>query len=120
MNLYLIVAAEDDIEIPDFRDEILYLHFKSTVLKSLENPTVIYFGYAPDNTADGMDELLYDGNQFRIIAPKKYLGIKLKSDIKKIIESFKKIVENERPFWSSVIIENGLIRTETTIEFLYR
>ena len=103
-------------------DELLFLKVKNHLLELLnDNQTSItYFGYAPDNTADNQDELLNDGVYFRIIGYEKNLGIDLESSKIEILKSFKYLVENYKPFWSTIITEEGFIKKEVTIELLYQ
>lgn len=118
MDLCLIIKA-GEIAIPDFHDEILFYHFKQAVLSILKNSEIYYFGYAPDNTADNQDDLLFDGKLFRVISPENLIDVNIESDKKDVIEAFRSLIENKNPFWSSVIIEKGFINVETTVEFKY-
>jgi hypothetical protein len=85
-----------------------------------EKTAVFYFGYAPDNTADGQDELLENGVFFRIIGCEKNLGIDLESSAKEIMKAYHYLVSNYEPRFTSIIIEEGLIKKEITIELLYQ
>lgn len=118
----LIIEAKD-IDVPfGLIDELLFLKVKSYLLELLcDNETnITYFGYAPDNTADNQDELLNDGVYFRIIGYEKNLGIDLDSSKIEILKSFKYLIENYKPFWSTIITEEGFIKKEVTIELLYQ
>lgn len=119
---YALIIDSNGFEAPDLTDENLYLFVKDYLINLLKSNDckVVHFGYAPDNTADNNDELLNDGVYFRIIAQDKYLGVDLDSDNDEVIKAFCHLVENFKPFWSTVIIEKGFIKTETTIELLYK
>jgi len=119
---YALIIDSNGFEAPDLTDENLYLFVKDYLINLLKSNDckVVHFGYAPDNTADNNDELLNNGVYFRIIAQDKYLGVDLDSDIDEVIKAFCHLVENFKPFWSTVIIEKGFIKIETTIELLYK
>lgn len=122
VDFSLTINAEN-INVPyGHSDEILYLKVKNYLLNILDNSDleIIHFGLAPDNTADNNDDLLLDGTYFRIIAYQDDLGIDLDSNKFDIINSFKKIVENHKPFWSTIFVEKGFIKEEVTIELLYQ
>jgi hypothetical protein len=120
MELCLVFTARDEI-IPNFTDDNLFDFYKSTLINEyLINPEIPFFGYAPDNTADGNDNLLIDGTLFRIIAPQSFLTVTIDSPINEVISDFRNLIINKRPFWSSVIVERGFIKKETTIEFLFK
>ena len=103
-------------------DEVLFLSVKNDLLYLLsdKNTTIHYFGYAPDNTADGQDELLTDGVFYRIIGYEKNLGVDLESSNEEILKAFENLVSNYKPFWSTIIVEEGFIKKEITIELLYQ
>nr|WP_315155754.1 hypothetical protein [uncultured Flavobacterium sp.] len=122
IDLGLIVYA-DNFDVPeDLSDETLFLTLKPCLLELLsnENCRIHYFGYAPDNTADGQDELLYNGILIRIIVNEKYVGVDLESNHQEIIKAFYQLVLNYQPRWSTIIAENGETKTETTVELLYQ
>jgi len=119
VNLCIILPAED-LEIPDYQDELLLLHFKTDLIRLMESSKITFFGYAPDNTADGNDELLTDGIFFRLIAPDVLLNLTLESSLTEVRSAFINLIKNEPLFWGTVIIERGFIKTETTIEFLFK
>jgi hypothetical protein len=103
-------------------DEVLFLTVKNELLNLLsdKNTIIHYFGYAPDNTADGQDELLTDGVFFRIIGYEKNLGVDFESSDEEILKAFENLVSNYKPFWSTIIVEEGFIKKEVTIELLYQ
>lgn len=119
MEFYIQISAPNVEFIPEFTDENLFEFFKDKLLTVIENPELIYFGIAPDNTADNNDNLLLDGVYFRIIASENLLNINLESTIDNVINGFKNILISKYPFWGTVIEEKGFIKKETTIEFLY-
>ena len=122
LELALIFRAKDLAVPVDLKDDDLFIEIRPTLISLLNDDSteVIYFGMAPDNTADGQDELLLEGTFFRIICNEKYLGIDLESDINEIKQAFKHLVEQNKPFWTTTIVEQGFVTTETTIELLYR
>lgn len=82
--------------------------------------SIHYFGYAPDNTADEQDELLTEGVFFRIIAYEKNLGVDLESSEKEVLGAFKYLIENYAPRWTTIMVEEGEMKKEITIELLYQ
>ncbi len=119
MDSCLIISAGNQI-IPDLMDELLFIHFKATLLELLNDADIVHFGMPPDNTADNNDELLMEGKFFRIISYLDTPELELDSTSIEILSFFKNLVENHSPFWGSVIIEKGFITTETTIEFIFK
>lgn len=117
-----ITIEADSIIIPNgLSEENLFLFLKKDIINCLSNNVaIIHFGYAPDNTADNQDELLYDGTQLRVICNEKYLGVDIETPIDEVVKSFKKLVENYTPYWTTIIEERGFIKKETTIDLLYR
>lgn len=122
IDLALIIRSHE-LDIPfDLKDEELFLTVKPLLVSLLKDPAteVIHFGPAPDNTADGQDDLLDEGTFFRIICSDKYLGIDILYPYEEVFAAFLNLIEHYNPFWSTVIVEKGFIKTETTIELLYR
>lgn len=117
----LIIDAKDFLP-PDLKDNELYFYVKKHLIDILKDSQteIIHFGFAPDNTADGNDDLLTDGVLYRIICQDRYLGIDFDSNKEDILKAFLYIVENFIPFWSSIIVETGFIKKEVTIELLYK
>lgn len=72
------------------QDEILFLNVRGVLMDLLSNSAteIFHLGYAPDNTADGIDELLEDGVFFRIITYDKNVGVDLESDSNSILKGF--------------------------------
>lgn len=120
-SLALTINANGCI-VPDLIDYELFVTVKKNLISLLKgsNIEIVHFGYAPDNTADGNDELLNDGTYFRIICEDRYLGIDLEATKDEVLKAFLFIVENYIPFWSTVIVETGFIKKEVTIELLYK
>lgn len=122
IDLGLLLKA-DNIEVPyGLIDETLFLTVKPYLLDLLsDNKTEIYhFGYAPDNTSDGQDELLYEGTLFRIIVNEKYVGVDMDDDSESIKKAFYNLVSSYQPHWCSIMADAGETITEITIELLYR
>ncbi|UOK43409.1 MULTISPECIES: hypothetical protein [Flavobacterium] len=118
-----IIVKADELDVPKgLSEENLFLFLKPQISNLLEkgNMNLIYIGMAPDNTADGNDELLYDGQLVRIICNEKYLGIKLNNSEDEIIGAFLDLISNYSPFWTTIIKERGFIKKEITIDLLYR
>jgi hypothetical protein len=103
-------------------DETLFLTVRKDLVELLskKETSIHYFGYAPDNTADEQDELLCEGVFFRIIGYEKNLGIDLESSENEVINGFKYLVENYKPHWTTIIVEEGKTVKEITIELLYQ
>jgi len=126
MNLefesYSLIIDANNFDVPDLMDNELFLYVKEHLIELLknENTEIIHFGYAPDNTADGNDELLTDGVFYRIICEDRYLGIDFDAPKVDVLKAFLFIVEKFKPFWSTIIIETGFIKSEKTIELLYK
>jgi hypothetical protein len=118
MNLCIIFSAGNP-PIPDYQDEVLFLHFKSHLFEMIDNTEIIYFGHAPDNTADGDDDLLTEGTFFRIISAAEVLNLNLESSSDEVLASFKNLIEIQSVNWGTVIVEKGFITTEITIEFIF-
>ena len=122
-NEFALTISAEGLTVPfPLKDDDLFNSVKVDLINRLENiNTVIhYFGFAPDNTADDQDELLNDGVFYRIIGYEKNLGIDLDSSKTEILCAYKYLVKNYKPFWSTIIVEQGNIKTETTIELLYQ
>lgn len=102
-------------------DEALFLTIRSHLIELLSSSTEIFcFGMAPDNTADGQDELLQDGVFYRIIGYEKNLGIDLENSAEEILSAFHYLVENFVPRWSTIFVEEGKAKKQITIELLYQ
>jgi hypothetical protein len=122
-NEYALTIETKLTEVPyGLSDEVLYLTIKEDLFNLLSDATteIHYFGFAPDNTADSQDELLTDGIFYRIIGYEKNLGVDLESSEHEILKAFENLVNNYQPFWSTIIVEEGFIKKEVTIELLYK
>jgi hypothetical protein len=120
---FALTIKTNDLEIPyHLMDEPLFLSVRPHLLDLLANnqTEIFYFGLAPDNTADGQDELLEDGTYYRIIGYEKNLGIDLDSSSCEILNAFHYLVSNYNPKWTTIIIEEGLTKKEFTVELLYQ
>lgn len=118
-----IILKADEVFIPKgLTDENLFLFLKPQLIGLLEKSKreIVHIGMAPDNTADNNDELLYEGQLLRIICNEKHLGIKMNDHHDYIIDAFVKLISHYSPFWTTIMIERGFIRKETTIDLLYR
>lgn len=117
----ILKAARTDLSF-ELKDEMLYLTIKSDLIELLSNDatTIHYFGLAPDNSAEGNDELITNGVFYRIIAYEKNLGIDLNSSKKDIFKAYKNIIKNYIPFWCTIFIEEGKTKKEITIELMYQ
>lgn len=120
---FALTIDAKDLAVPyGLSDEPLFLTFREHLIGLLsdQNTQITYFGFAPDNTADNQDELLNDGVFYRIIGYEKNLGIDFDSSESEILKAYKYLIENYSPFWTTIIIEEGFIKKEVTIELLYK
>lgn len=127
MELYFedfaLTIRAGNVNVPyHLKDEPLFLTVRSHLIDLLSNTEneILHFGTAPDNTADGHDELLENGVFYRIIAYEKNLGINLESSPKEILLAFHYLVSNFEPRWITIITEEGLFKKEVTIELMYQ
>lgn len=121
-DLALTVRAKN-VDVPyNLSEECLFLTVRADLAEVLcDNRTeIIHFGPAPDNTADGHEELLEDGVFYRIIAYEKNLGINLESSATSVLEAFHYLVKNFEPKWTTIFKEEGSFKKEITIELLYQ
>ena len=121
-DLALTIRATN-LHVPcNLTEECLFLTVRGDLLELLcdSRTAIIYFGPAPDNTADGNDELLENGVFYRIIGYHKNLGICLESSIEEILSAFHFLVENFEPRWTTIFKEEGPTKKEITIELLYQ
>lgn len=119
---FALTIKADDLEVPyHLMDEPLFLTVRSHLVALLadEQTEIFHFGYAPDNTADGQEELIENGVFYRIIGYEKNLGIDLESSSRDIVKAFHYLVSNYEPKWTSIFEEEGLTKKETTIELMY-
>lgn len=118
----LTVKAGEMVVPYDLADETLFLAVRAHLIEMLHDGSteIFFFGAAPDNTADGQDELLENGVYFRIIAYEKNLGIDLDSGREEILKAFGYLVENYEPRWTAIFVEEGTAKKEVTIELMYQ
>ncbi len=120
---FALTIRADGIEVPyGLLDETLFLTVKMDLVALLakDDTSIHYFGYAPDNTADGQDELLSEGVFFRIIGYEKNLGVDLESSEREVLNAFQNLVENYEPRFTTIFVEEGEMKKEITIELLYQ
>lgn len=118
----LTIKAADLVVPYHLMDEPLFLTVRSQLTDLLANKKteIFYFGLAPDNTADGHDELLENGVFYRIIGFEKNLGIALESSAEEILHAFHYLVSNFQPTWSTIFVEQSPSKKEVTIELMYQ
>jgi len=120
---FALTIKATDLDVPySMSDEALFLTVRSNLTDLLSNKKteIFYFGLAPDNTADGQDELLENGTFYRIIGYEKNLGIDLESSPEEILRAFHYIVSNFQPRWATIFVEEGVSKKEVTIELMYQ
>lgn len=121
-DLALTVRAKN-LQVPyHLKDECLFLTVRTDVLGLLCDPAteIYFFGPAPDNTADGKDELLEDGVFYRIIGYQNNLGINMESSAEEILDAFHFLIKNFEPRWTTIFTEEGTAKKEITIEMMYQ
>lgn len=116
-DLALTIKA-GQLDVPfGLKDDALFLTVRSHLIELLCSRTEIFcFGMAPDNTADGQEELLQDGVFYRIIGYEKNLGIDLENYEDEILSVYHYLVENFVPRWTTIFVEEGKAKKEITIE----
>lgn len=120
---FALTIKAHDLEVPHhLKDETLFLTVRSHLIDLLANEQteIFYFGYAPDNTADNQEELLENGIFYRIIAYEKNLGVDLESTPSEILKAYHYLISNYEPKWSTIFVEEGIIKKEITVELLYQ
>lgn len=120
---FALTIRAGNLEVPyDLRDGLLFAAVRPHLIELLASmeTEIFYFGEAPDNTADGNDELLENGIFFRIIGYEKNLGIDLESTQEEILNAFYYLVHNFEPKWTSIIVEQGSTKKEVTVEVMYQ
>lgn len=117
-----IIVKADTLEFPEgLRDDDLFELVKNDVIELLQFTVAVeHVGYAPDNTADSNDDLLYNGQLLRVICNEKYLGVGLDEDTDSIQKAFISLIKEYNPFWTTIIVERGFIKEEITLELLYK
>jgi len=120
---FALTVRAGGLDVPyGLADDTLFLAVRAHLSEVLRDggTEIIFFGSAPDNTADGQDELLENGVYFRIIAYEKNLGIDLESGREEILNAFGCLVENFEPRWAAIFVEEGGAKREVTIELMYQ
>lgn len=120
---FALLIKATDLDVPyNLMDEPLFLTVRSHLTDLLANKEteIFYFGLAPDNTADGQDELLENGVFYRIVGYEKNLGVVLESSPEEILNAFHYLVSNFQPKWATIFVEEGLTKKEVTIELMYQ
>jgi hypothetical protein len=120
---FALIIKANGINVPyGLMDETLFLTVRKDLIALLakDDTTIHYFGYAPDNTADGHDVLLTEGVFFRIIGYEKNLGVDLESTEREVLNAFKYLVENYEPRFTTIFVEEGETKKEITIELVYQ
>jgi hypothetical protein len=119
---FALTIKATDLDVPyNMMDELLFLAVRSHLIALLSNSKteIFYFGMAPDNTAEGEDELLENGVFYRIIGFEKNLGVDLESSPDEILSAFHYLVSNFQPRWTTIFVEEGLSKKEVIIELMY-
>lgn len=120
---FALTIKATNLDVPyNLMDEPLFIAVRSHLIELLSSQLteIFYFGVAPDNTADGQDELLENGVFYRIIAYEKNLGVDLESTREEILKAFHYLVSNFEPRWTTIFVEEGLTKKEVTIELMYQ
>ena len=119
-DLALTIRA-GNVDIPFGLDEALFLTVRSHLLELLCSNTEIFcFGMASDNAAAAKDELLQNRIFYRIIGYEKNLGIDLENSAEEILNAFHYLVENFKPRWTTIFVEEEQGKKELTIELQYQ
>jgi hypothetical protein len=122
IDLGLILKVDNIIVNNQLQDEVLFLNVRRYLVNLLDDEAtkIYHFGYAPDNTSDGQDELLHHGTLTRIIVHEKYVDVDLEFTPTEVKRAFYNLVSQYQPDWCTIIEDRGNTKTETTIELLYR
>jgi hypothetical protein len=88
--LSLIIDAPAVILPGEVPEEQLFSHFKHEIIELLQKDSeaINYFGLVPDNGADGIDELLFDGITFRFDISQIVLDIDLDAELPLVRKAF--------------------------------
>jgi len=120
---YALTIDAADLNVPyNMMDEDLFFAVRSHLINLLADTQteIFHFSLAPDNTADGQDELLENGVFYRIIGYEKNLGVDLESSPEQILNAFHYLVSNFEPRWTTIFVEEGLTKKEVTVELMYQ
>jgi hypothetical protein len=119
--LTLIIDAPAVTLPNELPEDQLFSLFQYEIVQLLQSDTetINYFGLVPDNGADGIDELLFDGVLFRLDVPQTFLGIDVDAEPHLVRKAFLNVVEKHTPSGNSVLEERGETKIETTVVFEY-
>lgn len=119
--LTLIIDAPAVTLPNELPEDQLFSLFQYEIVQLLQSDTetINYFGLVPDNGADGIDELLFDGVLFRLDIPQTFLGIDVDAEPHLVRKAFLNVVENHTPSGNIVLEERGETKVETTVVFEY-
>lgn len=119
----LALTLKTTVAVPyGLTDANLFQVVKNNLVTTIENidQTFDYFGYAPDNDADGQEELLQNGTFYRIIAPDYLLGIDTDATLSEIKKAFLDLLNLNLSCWCSIFTEEAGTAKQTTIEILFK
>ncbi|SEF82336.1 hypothetical protein [Flavobacterium urumqiense] len=120
--MFSLIIDAPAVTLPnELPEDQLFSHFQNEIIELLENDieAINYFGLVPDNGADGIDEVLFNGVLFRFDVPQAILGINLEAEPHLVRKAFLNVVENHSPSGNSVLEERGKTKLETTVVFEY-
>jgi hypothetical protein len=119
--LTLIIDAPAVTLPNELPEDQLFSLFQYEIVQLLQSDTetINYFGLVPDNGADGIDELLFDGVLFRLDVPQTFLGIDVDAEPHLVRKAFLNVVQNHIPSGNIVLEERGETKVETTVVFEY-
>lgn len=121
-SLSLTIASKSNVVPNGLTDHNLFEVVKNEIIELLNSPftEIVDYGLTPDNDADGQEELLNNGVFYRVAAYDKYLGIDADATPKEIFKAYLYLLENYQPFWCTIFVEEIGVKSQTTIEILYR
>jgi hypothetical protein len=120
--MFSLIIDAPAVTLPkELPEEQLFSHFQNEIVELLQNDTeaINYFGLVPDNGADGIDEVLFNGVLFRFDVPQAILGIDLKEEPHLVRKAFLNVVEKHSPSGNILLEEHGETKLETTVVFEY-
>ncbi len=120
--MFSLIIDAPAVSLPgEVPEEQLFSHFKHEIIELLQSDSeaINYFGLIPDNGADGIDELLFDGITFRLDVPQTVLGIEVGAEPHLVRKAFLNVIEKHTPSGNSVLEERGETKVETTVVFEY-
>jgi hypothetical protein len=117
--LSLIIDAPA-VSLPgEVSEEQLFSHFKHEIIELLQKDSeaINYFGLVPDNGADGIDELRFDGITFHFDVSQIVLDIDLDAELPLVRKAFLNIIEKFKPSSTFILCEKGETKVETMFVF---